>query len=266
MGRIVDIAEVLLELGLSSTVTDEERAVTTAAIARGESAVKRYLRYDPTQVARTEFYPRANMGRTSAQGVWEANENQAYFRQVSEASTAELQVQHIPIRSSPAVILYIDYNARSGTQSGAFAAETLKVEGTDFWPNYDGEDSSGNSICRDGIIRSFGLWPVESGSVKLVYTAGYSDEELHGQDAIVDAGSIVDAVIGEAARRAKKVFVNKKSASAGWLAGPLQSESFGAYSYSVDTAALNRLFGSSMDLLPDTQHKLSEFVNMAFEM
>lgn len=261
MGSIADVAEVLLELGLSSSVTDEERAVASVMLTRAEGAVRKVLRYDPTQQSRTEFYPRQDYNASSGRFIWETSDTQAFIRRVSEAATDELQVQHIPVRSTPAIQLFIDYDGRSGARDGAFASDTLKVEGDDFWPNYDGEDSDGNSLCRDGIIRSIGSWPTTAGSVKIVYTGGYSDSELHGQDAIIDASPILNAVIEEARRRVEKMFVRKKSSLVGFAAGPKTSESLGDYSYSVDASSASKLYGGDNDLLPATIESLQEFVH-----
>ena len=124
MGSIVDPSEVLLELGMSGTVTEEERAIATVAIQRAEGAVRRHLRYDPTQQSRTEFYPQSDYGQTTRIGVWETSGDQAVLRRLSEASTNALLIRHIPIRASTAMVLYIDYDGRSGAASGAFAASS----------------------------------------------------------------------------------------------------------------------------------------------
>lgn len=259
---IADISEVLLDLGLSAEVTDEERAIANGAIYRAEGAVRRYLKYSPVQQERTEFYPARDYGYTARQGVWEVEGSQAVMRQMADAATAELQVRYIPIRS--VAHLYIDYSGRSGAMAGAFAAETEKVEGTDFWPNYDGEDDEGNPICRDGLIRSVGAWPTSPGTVKIVYTAGYSPEEFRGQGDAVDATPIWSAIIDEAVRRAKKVMVTKKSTGAGWIAGALTGERLGDYSYTVNPAEMQHLLGSVTDLLSGTKEKLYDFVNLGW--
>jgi len=262
MGRIIDISEVLLELGLTTTVTDTERAIVQTAITRAEGAVKRYLQYDPVQASRTEYYPQADRDALNRAAVWEVEGTEAYQRRVAAAGTGELQVRHIPIRS--VTTLAIDLDGRADSASGAFPTSSNKIEGTDFWMNNDGKDGDGNTICRDGIIRSFGLWPSAPGSVKIVYTAGYSLAEFHGQVSLVDATPIMDAVIDEAARRAKKAFVNAKKTGVGFAAGPVVSESLGDYSYSIDASLAKRLFGYSQDIQPETQEKLQDFVNMGW--
>jgi hypothetical protein len=256
-------------LGLGASSTDEERAVVVLAMNQAEGAVRRYLGYDPVQTERTEYYPQSNFNHGS-QTVWEANESSAYMRSVNEAWSSELQVQHIPIRAITAMDLRIDYDGRSGTKSGAFAASTQKVEGVDFWPNYQGVDAGGYKICRDGIIRSIGLWPTEAGSVQIKYTGGYSQDEFRGQVALVDASPIWEAVLSETVRRAKSVFLTKKDSVRGWVSGPLQSESLGDYSYSLGggTGNSNALFGlgSASDLSTDTKEKLASFINYGYAL
>jgi hypothetical protein len=265
MGRIVDVSEVLLELGLSGSSTEEERALASVAVVKAEGDVKRYLKYDPVQTSRTEYYPIVNLNQNRV-GVWEANDSSAYLRRFNEAVGNELQVKHIPIRATTAIQLWIDYDGRFGTKSGSFAAATLKTEGEDYWPNYDGVDDASSAICRDGLIRSIGLWPTEPGSVKITYTAGYNDAELHGQDSLVDASPIVSAIISEAARKVKKALVNAKSDSVGWAGGPFTSESLGDYSYSIDSSTSNRLFGSSVGLTTESKEMLRDFVHWGYSL
>jgi len=265
MGRIVDASDVLLMLGLSTSPTAEETAIVNLSITQAESAIRRYLGYDPVLSSRTEYYPQMDL-QASGPSVWEANATSAYLRQQTSASTNELQVQHIPIRSNPAIDLRIDYDGRSGARSGSFAAESLKTEGEDYWPNYDGMDSDGHKICRDGIIRSVGLWPTEAGCVKIIYTGGYSSTELRGQSSLVDAGPIWEATLQETIRRAKTVFLTKKDTTVGWLAGPITSENLGDYSYTMDSSLISKLFGSSADLTAETVSKLSSFVNWGFSL
>lgn len=261
MGRIVDIAEVLLELGLSSSATDEERAVANSAISRAEGAVIRFLRYDPVRLSRTEFFPQQGRAFQVGAGTWEVTDTHAVFSEDSLTNSNELQLRHVPIRSIDS--LYVDYDARSGTASGAFAASTLKEEGVDFWPNYDMLDSAGAKICSDGILRGLGAWPANPGTVKVTYTAGYTTAEFHGQDTIINASSILEVVLDEAVRRTRKMFALKKRSGAGFVAGVLSSESLGDYSYSVDGASVRQLMTEG-DLTQGSKEKLYDFVNLGW--
>jgi len=260
---IVDISEVVLDLGLSSSITDEERAIVLTAIRRAEAAVKRFIGYDPFQRERTEYYPQTDFS-SDAHYVWEVNDSTAYQRNLSAGVCNDLMVRHLPIRSISA--LYIDYDGRAGARVGAFGVDSLKAEGTDYWPNYNGADDDGNKLCLDGIIKSEGLWPTNPGSVKIIYTAGYSSKELHGQSNLIDATSILESITEEAVRKSKKIFLLKKQTGAGFIAGPITNESLGDYSYSVDGSALNRAFGGEWDISPESIDRLNDFVNWGYKI
>lgn len=259
MERIVDASMVLLELGLCDSATDEERAVVANAIAAVEGEVRRYLGYDPVRAERTEYYPLQPTG-TMGRGIWEANDTTAFVREISRDAANGLQLRHIPIRSIST--LHLDFDARSGTASGSFGSESLKTEGEDFWPNYDLIDSDGNKMASDGILRSYGRWPTTPGTVKVVYTAGYSDAELHGQDDVVDARPIVNAIASEAVRRVRKMFTSKKVLGVGFVAGNITGERLGDYSYTADPSTAVRLMMEG--LTSETKDILGPFMNMGW--
>ena len=255
-GGIADISEVLLQLGLSGAVTETERAITSEALRAATAAVVSFLQYNPVLSTHIEFYPQYDFRIRSADGIWEANDTQAYLRQLSESVTNELQLKHIPIRSIES--LWIDYDGRFGKRSGSFGASTEKTEGVDFWAQYDMIDSGDDPVCSDGIIRSEGRWPDTPGTVRIEYTAGYSDAELHGQDTVINASAILEAVIDETVRRVLKINSRMKTRLAGF-SGPFASESLGDYSYSVDGGIRAKLIGGTSDLLHETQQKLMSF-------
>jgi hypothetical protein len=264
MGAIVDISEVVLDAGLESSITETERALVNTAIGRAEAAVKRFLRYDPVRRSRIEYYPRGDRTSPGYPTVWEATDAIAYERQVATGATSELILQHLPVRSI--TNLWIDYDGRFGQRSGSFAASTLKTLGTDYWASFDETDDDGNGVCRDGIIRSQGLWPVTAGSVKVEYVAGYSLAEFHGQKSLIDATAILETVVNEAVRRLLKVQNRKKKARVGWTGGPITSESLGDYSYSMDTDMMAKLIGPGTDLMDESKMRLQEFMNMGIEL
>ena len=263
MGKLVDISELQLECGLSASMTDEERAILATALVKAEGAVIRHLRYDPLQRSRTEYYPQGVLNYSESETEWDISNNQAVLRRISEAATSELQLQHLPIRN--VATLHIDYDARSGTKSGSFAASTLQTEGTDFWPNYNRNDSGGNRLCEDGILRSVGSWPSEPGSVKIVYTAGYTLAELHGQDSIIDASQIVEVILEEAKRRVMKAFLVRSRTGVGFSQA-FTSETLGDYTYVTDNTITNTFFGGNFDLLPESKGNLSTFVNWGYDL
>jgi len=262
MSSIVDISEVLLECGLSGSVTDEERAIANQAIIKAEGAIKRFLHYDPIYKTHTEFYPQQDMSSRSGEGSWDVTDTQAVYREVSQEAGNELQLLNIPVRSITE--LYIDYGAKSGTASGSFAAASLKTEGTDFWPNYDLVDSDSVSVCSDGIIRSFGAWPSEPGTVKVVYVAGYKEAEFHGQDSSIDVTPIWEAALNEACARVRKMMLLKKKDGSGFTAGAIKSEKLGDYSYSTDCSTLDIAIGGSSMVSGESAELLTPYIMRSF--
>lgn len=277
MGSIVTTATpVLLQLGISDTATANEQSVVDSAIKWAESAVRRHLRYDPVYRTRVEYYPQMNVDYSPGYAIWEASETEAYLRQLSSAVTDELQLRHLPIRSITS--LYLDYDGRFGKRSGSFATETLKTEGSDYWPRYDGVDDDSNPVCRDGIILSTGRWPTTPGSVKITYIAGYTADEFTGNGIALDAVSIYESVIFEAARKAKQTFMLSKnsgsgSSSTGWASGSIQSERLGDYSYTLgssgggsSSSGAGGLYDGVRDLSAETLERLADFVNLGFAL
>ena len=260
-GAIVSAAQVYDELGIPTTQTTEEQTLTARMIIRAEGAVRRYLGYNPVRASRTEYYPMKNYGLGMG-GVWEANATQAYLRELVTEVSSELQLKHIPIRSMTSVA--IDYDGRSDSGSGAFT--DTKTEGTDYWPNYDGIDADSAQFCSDGILRSIGTWPSTPGSIKVVYTAGYSSSEFQGQDDAIDGSPIWETTLVEVARRVKGVLATKKSSALGFVAGVIEAERMGDYNYKVGAKTAERLFGGLYDLLPESQERLSDFVNYGWRL
>lgn len=263
-GLIVSLADLLIELGISTTATASQTAIAQASLQRAQGAVIRHLHYNPLLAFQTEFYPRMNSNPVDGNGVWETEGTSAYFRNLTDAATTELQVARLPVRerdaSSNAISVWIDYDGRSGTRTGSFDSSSLKVEGQDFNPNYDTVDSRGYKVCRDGIIRSEGRWPGLAGSVKIQYAAGYTAAEFAGTDPVIDASPIREAIIDEAVRRVHKAYSRMKKRT-GFGTGALSSESLGDYSYSSDGALLAQLVGSNSDIMAETALKLESFVN-----
>lgn len=271
MGQIADISEVLLVAGLSASVTETERAIVQEAIRMSEAAVIRHLKYDPVMRVRTEYYPQADFSPTGRQTVWEVNATSAFQRRLSESSQDTIQLKHLPVREfdedgNNGIDVRIDYDARSGTRSGSFAAATLQVVGDDFWPNYTAVDSRGYKVCNDGLLRAEGRWPGLPGSVQVIYVSGYTAAEFHGQDSFINAAPILEAVIGESVRRVTKAYSRMKKTGVGFGTGPFSGERMGDYSYTADSSVLSALIGAGSDLMAETVDRLSEFVNFGWAL
>ena len=274
---IVTSADVLLQLGIT-TPTSAQNSIIAASIKWAEASVRRYLKYDPVYRQRTEYYPTSDHLTNREVSIWEANENSAYLRYQQNGVSNELLLKHLPIRSIDA--LFIDYDGRFGTKANAFSNDTLKVSGEDYWARFDGVDDDGNPVCRDGILLSHGLWPSEPGSIKIVYTAGYTEAELSGSGIAVDGSPIAEAIIFEATRKAKQTIMLAQGAGTsgatgvGFTAGSISSEKIGDYSYNLSSSSGGSASGSSgaglydgvKDLSSESMERLADFVNIGLSL
>jgi hypothetical protein len=264
IGQVVTLSDLLVFLGISSATSDET-VIATASLKQAEGAVIRLLQYNPVMAIQTEYYPQIDFSSSGDAKVWEVDSTQAHIRRLAGTVSEELQVKRLPIREfdesgNNAIDLRIDYDGRSGTRSGSFSSETIQTVGTDFWPNYDQEDSNGYRVAGDGIIRSQGSWPSIANSVKIAYVAGYTATELAGEDTVIDASPIRDSIMEEAVRKFKTAWSRRKDRS-GHGTGALTSENLGDYSYSADGAIMKSLMGSSYDLMASTADRLEPFIN-----
>lgn len=266
---IVHPAELRTLLGLASSITDEERAVLNLIHPPAESKVKAYLGYDPEQRAGTEYYPRTDVtGSVQEAGVWDVNaaRTRAFLERSGDYSDT-LQLERVPLRSVAEVLE--DTSARYGQASGAFASGSALVSGEDYWIEWDEDD-----LCRSGCLIRNGAWPLERGTVRVNYRAGYSPDELAGRatadgtDSVgnittngVDASGIKRAIYLTAVKSLNTWAMNKKKTRVGFTGGPLQSERLGDYSYTLGGGVTTELAGMLVSLPPEAEDELEAFVN-----
>lgn len=260
---IATAAEIRVMLGIDDTITDNELALLTMIHPLVEGAVKEHLGYDPEYRTHTgELYPRnVSLGNSFGGGIWDTNASgtKAVFeKSVGDLSGEILQLAHLPLRSVTSV--YEDYDARHGTQDGAFGASTLLTVGDDYVPVWDGQDSSGNAVGFAGQIRRYASsWPSDPGTVKITYVAGYTAAELSGYDTAINASVIKSVVITEVGLQFRRLWQRRKSATLGFLPGILSSERLGDYSYSSTGSAAEQEMGLIVDLTSQSKSKLEKF-------
>lgn len=175
-------------------------------VQSASSAIKDYCKRDLEQAPYTEFY--------------------------NGTDRPELVLRQRPVLLT-GLAVYYDAQGNYGQTSGAFASGTLLTLGTDYALELD----AGGTESTRGILRKIGMggagwpfwypgfaggrlsasklagWPLGYGNLKVTYTAGYDP---------------IPASITQAADQLVTWFVRNTPSGA-----VLQSESLGAYSYSV---------------------------------
>lgn len=270
MTTIASEAEARVALGLMSTITDEERAILNLLLPAAEDAVIGHLGYDPVQRVATEYYPRQDPGGGYITGgsLWDVDAGHRVAQMYQAGGTATLyptlQLERLPLRSI--TDLWIDYDGKHGQASGAFPESSKKVQGQDYWGEFD-QANYGPTGC----IFSASAWPREPGTVKVTYRAGYSPDELAGRasststesdgtinTARVNASAIKRACLMTLTTAMQKWAAQKKQET-GWVPGGLSSEKLGDYSYSVGGASAATIAGMVVEIPAPAAELLEPF-------
>ena len=165
---IVSLAEALSYLGESSTVAESTLDLIALIKRLAERAVRSWVGCGITQATYTHYLPDAALCA-----------GKPHLGEI-------LRLPEWPVRSI--TNLYEDTYAYSGQGTGAFDSSTELTAGTHYFLSLD---QSGLSWFGH-IVRLGAHWPAVGGSVKAVYTAGWSAAELDGDvsDLRLDASDI----------------------------------------------------------------------------
>jgi len=273
---IINEAELRVMLGLQSSITDNERALITLVLPAACGQVKEFIGYDPVQAEHTDVLPRGDIAGgvhvPTDGGMWRVNvgRSRAMWEETAKARNT-LQVTTLPIREVSAV--YVDTQAKHGQASGAFAASTAWTAGSDYWVDWEElySGSTTRGVARTGCLYSYGSWPTETGTVKVVYRGGYSPTELLGRATSnsvessvitmngVDASPIKRATLLQAVKMFHTESSYQKRAT-GFIPGALKSENAGDYSYTKDGDA-TAFTGMTTGLSDEAKALLEPFVH-----
>lgn len=214
---------VKLILGITGTAQDAKIAILVDA---ADKAVKNYCKRDLESQSYTEYY--------------------------TGSGTDRLPLNQYPVTAVASV--YIDAGGKFGQGSGAFPSSSLLTNGLDYALEWtDGNKSNTGCLVRLGgygfagwptmgnwqtvdlmtLQRNRGsVWPQIPGSIKVTYTAGFSD-------------------VPDDLRMACENLTCWLFRAAPLGGDPITSESLGSYSYSLASQALSGLpaLGSTRQLL-----------------
>lgn len=268
---LINEAEIRVMLGLTSSITDDERAVLNLIAPAAEARVIDHLGYNPEQALATEYYPRSDAAGGIASGGygWDVTSTHRRAEMYATGSAGplypSLQLERLPVRQ--VVDVRVDYSARFGTAPNAFPNDSVWAAGSDYWAEWDEA-----SLCRSGCLFAAGTWPTEPGTVRVQYRAGYSPEELTGRatasgtaadgtitTARVNASAIKRAALITAVKAVQSWAALRKSATRGFTPGAIQSENLGDYSYSL--AASSAMAGLVTALPAEAAELLEPFVH-----
>lgn len=265
---IVREAELRVALNIASSITDAERTLLQLTHTQAEAAIKKFLKYDPTQAVRTEYLPRLALREGTPQ-TWDTDRSRALMRPARGVGEESLQATYLPIRAVTSCL--VDRNARYGQASGAFGAQAETwTQGSDYWFE---QDQPG--VGLSGIFLAQTSWPSEPGTVKLTYRAGYSAIELRGRadtsgtdengettTSGIDASPIWNAAMLTCIKIWHTYKNMGKQVFGGFVAGPKASERLGDYGYSLAASgSVAALTSMAISLPAEAAEALEEYVN-----
>ena len=230
-------------LGKRSLISDDDSDQLADLIPIAQSLVERHIGYRIEQASYTDFYPRVDADGSIPLSSPQLDSNAAgkvFFR---EGVGSVLVLDNLPVRSITSI--YEDSNGYFGQVSGAFDASTLLVAGEDYFliTERTGFSQSGQ------VVRRSGSWSRSPGSIKATYSAGYTTEELSGNQ----YGTLTGATLKQLA----ELWSLYQSLKAGFSGKELASDSIGdgvSVSYYQD-----RLYG--FGVADSVAEMLEEFVS-----
>ena len=150
---LTTLADLKTYLGISDSSED---ALLNLLIADADAAILGYIGRTIEQATLTEYY--------------------------SGDGTQMLVLKQRPVTAVTSV--HVDQSGYSGQGSGAFASSTEWTAGEDFYIRtvVENESNTGELVAikgpgtfrADGTAQTWGEWPLGTGNIKVVYTAGYS--------------------------------------------------------------------------------------------
>ena len=247
--EIVDLSEIIIYLGLQTTLTDSDKGLLTMLKTHSENDARRYVRHNITQPTSdyVEFHPRTNRTRFGAEIV-ELSGDVVSLQQASIGGDI-IQLDQIFVRSITEV--REDFDGYFGSEASDFPAGSVLTEGTHYYMRVEERINSTDLNKTGHLLRRSGNWPSRAGTVKVTYNAGFTAAELDSE-----YSDIKLTIIEEVAFRFKK---SKTMQGTEGGFGPLKSFSIGGeVSYSFDTTSDAAKTGQS-GLLRESERRLFKY-------
>lgn len=235
--EIVSFGACLTEVGIAGSATDAQLGLAQTCKQRAERRVRRWLRCNVVQPvsAYTHILPK---------GQWFDLELARSRGSLSPRKGRILRLPEYPVRTVTSLLE--DENAFGGYATNSFPSSSALVSGSDYHidVNEAGIGWFGN------IIRISNFWPTQAGSIKITYTAGWTEAELDGEvtNPYLDASDIKHGTLKQFAEEFNEV-VRQQSG------GEITQERLGDYSVTYATESS----GAKVALSKDVKEMLNPF-------
>jgi hypothetical protein len=235
--ELTTLPECLSYTGLGETASDVQMG-RLQFVKRGvEQMIRNFFGSNIISTTYTQYYPTGNpfditAGITKGMNI--------------------LRLKNYPVTSITSI--NEDTQAKFGTATNAFPSGSLLTEGSDFFQVLEQDNwNRWGEVIRDNLC-----WPVEPGSIKVVYTAGWTQDQLRGHDSDPDktASDLHMAILQAIVENYTEII---SMGGKGGQSGPIKRERFVDEEYEYDTTH----GGFSTFLSTDIKQKLRPYKRFA---
>lgn len=244
---IVTPAEVLLELGKSTTVTDADAAWLDMWQPLAEAAVQDFLQMEIERKVHVEVLPAGNVMEDHDIRIsdYELTASGVVAALRSRGGLTFLQLRNTPVLYDGLEVRE-DYNAPYVAPSAAFPVSSLLTYGTNYWLDITREQPR---LSDTGVLQRYGRWPGIPRTVKVTYSSGWTEGQLNNGF----AGAVKGAVILTLA------FLFKSRERRNNPKQNPDSESIGKYSYSASNPGIVAGANAAVVIPAAAQKMLAKF-------
>lgn len=213
-------AEILVALGLSANISDQDLALLDLCHRASDAALRGYLQQEIGYQQHVELLPIGQPipNLDAVQEPYLRGDATIKFAGRIGTGTNALVLQHLPVFLNGLEVRE-DVGANAGQAADSFGDGSVLRAGDDYWLDVD---DPVNNTSRTGILYRIGFWPTEPRSVKVTYYGGATAARLNNEWADIKQAAIVAAV---------EEFQSLKRRQG--LKGARQSETIGQYSYTL---------------------------------
>lgn len=244
---IVTPAEVLVELGKTTTIADADAAWIDMVQPLVEAAIQDFLQVEIEKKVHTEILP--------AQQIVEDHDIRiSDYERVSSGVVAAVRavggLTFLHLKNTPVFYEGLevreDYSAPFVAPASAFPTTTRLTYGTHYWLDITREQPR---MSETGILRRYGRWPGIPRCVKVVYSSGWTDTELNNgfAGAVKMAVILTMALLYKGRERRNNPKLNP------------DSESIGKYSYSASNPGIVAVANGAIMLPAVAMQLLAKF-------
>ena len=226
-------------------------------------AVLRFLQWDPLYGSHTRYYPRGDVGGQYAYQVDDTpplSSLATYGRLLAGSDLVGLvggATKVLQLDDKWVIVSAVEVWEKAGAvwgQAAAFDATSKLTAGSGFAvESWDGYWSKSGQLSKKS-----GVWHRDPGSIKTVYSSGFSEEELAGTGGQWDASDIRFAAL-LSVQRAYNEQLNLRRDPQRGAPGVLVSENIGGYSYSHAAGTQEKHYGAHVTLPGESMRLLQYY-------